>query len=327
MSKNKSSHGLSRGEMRASLLLPIGIIIAIWLGGLALVLLFPDAADFNTAVSITIGLSLIVFLLYWTRQANGRLRLTALLMAIPALVGITLGLTNGRLRFIMLGVGLTFLLLILQRLFDTPISFRTASSYFNRGDLDNALRIINKSIDSRPDFWESYQLRALIRLANLDFNRAEADAKQAIAIHPKAHPVLNTLGQIYLAQESFANAEKTYAAAAELAPDVALYHYHLGLSRFRQKKHQSAAEALATSTQKTLPTIRYDLQAHYYLGKSLERLGDKKTAAEAFAGMENFKDGLEILEEQMASQADYPHIEQLRRDADDIAKQLAKNEA
>lgn len=324
MSKNKSSHGLSRGEMRASLLLPIGIILAIWLAGLALVLLFPNATSFNTAVSVAIGLSLIIFLLYWTRQADGRLRTTALLMAIPALVGITLGITNGRLQFIALGVGLTFLLLILQRLFNTPLSFRFANNYFNQGNLDGALRLINKSLSRRPDFWESYQLRALIRLAKLDFRRAETDAQKALELNPKAHPVLNTLGQIYLAQEQFANAEDTYQQAVSLAPNTALYHYHLGLAQYRQKNYQAAAEALATATQKTLPTIRYDLQAHYYLGCCLEKLGDQKTAAEAFAGMASFKEGLDILQDQLGSQADYPHIDQLRKDVASMARRLEK---
>lgn len=316
----RSSHGLSRREMRASLLLPIGIIVAIWLVGLVVAAVVPTAVNFTTTLSITITLSLIVFLLYWTRGTNGRLRLLALLFALPALIGITSGVTNGSLSNIAIGVAITFLLLVAQRFFSTPLSFRAAHAAFQRGDLDSALRLINKSIDARPTFWESHQLRALIRLAQLDFRRAEADAREAIAYSTNAHQPLNTLGQIHLAQEQYAAAQQAYEQALALAPDSAIYQFYLGLCHFRQHQYRPAAENLAAATQGTFPTIRYDLQAHYYLGRSLDKLGDKKTAQEAYAAMPNFKEGLTTLEEQLAHQPDYPHLAQLRRDVAEMKK-------
>lgn len=296
--------------MRASLLLPIGIIVAIWLVGLVVAAVVPTAVHFTTTLTLAIALSLIVFLLYWTRGQNGRLRLLALLFALPALIGLTSGLTRGSLRHILIGGSLTFLLLITQRFLSTPLSFRAAHATFQRGDLDNALRLINKSIAARPTFWESHQLRALIRLAQLDFRRAEADAREAVALAPAAHQPLNTLGQIHLAQEQYPAAQQAYEQALALEPDSAIYHFYLGLCHFRQHHHRPAAEHLAAATQGTLPTIHYDLQAHYYLGRSLDKLGDKKTAQEAYAALPNFKDGLATLEAQLTHQPTHPHLRQ-----------------
>ena len=66
------------------------------------------------------------------------------------------------------------------------------------------------------------------------------------------------------------------------------------------------------------PTSRYDLRAYYYLGRSLDKIEDKKTAQEAYAAMPNFKDGLATLEEQLAHQPDYPHVARLRQDVAEL---------
>ncbi|MEZ4518896.1 MAG: hypothetical protein R3C44_19440 [Chloroflexota bacterium] len=47
-------------------------------------------------------------------------------------------------------------------LLTTPISYRMARRRFFAGDMSMALDLVDKSIAARPDFWESYQLRALI---------------------------------------------------------------------------------------------------------------------------------------------------------------------
>ena len=187
-----------------------------------------------------------------------------------------------------------------------------------------ALELVDKSIDARPTFWESYQLRAMIHLANMQLAFAERDAKMAIDLNPKAHPVYNTLGHIYLAQENFPAAEDAYGRALDLAPGYALYLYHLGLSEFRQGKYRDAAESFAASTQGTLPTAEYDLQARYYLARCLEELDEPEKAAEAEAQMAQFGHGLEPLQKMIARQPDYAHLEQMRADLDDIAARLAE---
>jgi tetratricopeptide (TPR) repeat protein len=250
----------------------------------------------------------------------------AVLFALPALAGIAWGLISGGAQYTLIGVGVTFILLAGQRFLNTPLSFRAALRAFNGGDTDRALRLINKSIEARPDYWESYQLRALIYLSRLDLARAERDAKTAVSRRPDAHPVYNTLGQVYLAQARFAEAEAVYAEAVERAPDNDLYHYHLGLSRYRREKYRPAAEALARATRGSLPRAMYDLAAHYYLGGCLEALGEPDAAAEAFAAMSHFRGGLAALRRQLRNQPPYPHLEQMRADAADMAARLGMGE-
>jgi tetratricopeptide (TPR) repeat protein len=315
-----SAHRPSPAELRASLLLPVAITLAVWLVGMLVFVLLPE--QFTAVISLAIGASLLVFFLFWTRRADARTRLTAVLLALPALAGVTWGVVSGAMRYTLLGVGLTLLLLTAQRILNTPFSYRVAYGRFRAGDTERALELINKSIAARPDFWQSYQLRALIYLAHLNFQHAEREGLHALRLRPDAHPLYNTLGQIYLAHMRFAEAADAYTAARQLAPDYALYWYHLGLSYYRLGQYQEAAESLAAATRGALPLVEYDLQAHYYLGRSLEALGEEELAAQAFQAMAHFADGLAPLQAQLASQPPFPHLELLTADSADIEYRL-----
>ena len=318
--KRKSVRQNMMQEMRSSLLLPVALGLAILLAGAVVIIFSPW--PFWITMTVVIGLMLLAYLLWSTRRANWGLRILALAVAVPAIIGISIGLANGSISAALLGVGITVLLLTLLRFYQTPLSFRLAGSRFRRGDLDGALELIDKSIDARPDFWESYQLRAMILLADMRLDYAERDAKTAIKINPKAHPVYNTLGNIYLAQGRFAEAEEAYSHALDQAPGFALYLYHLGLCEFRQGKYRDAAESFAAATQGTLPTAEYNLQACYYLARSLEEIGEPERAQLAEAQMAKFAFGLEPLQDMISRQPDYPHLEQTRADIEEITERL-----
>ncbi|RMG97268.1 MAG: tetratricopeptide repeat protein [Chloroflexi bacterium] len=317
-----SSHGLSGKELRSSLLAPLGIILGIWLVGVVAFLAVPGG--FTTAVAVVIGLALLLFLVWWTRDARFWTRLLGLLTAVPALAGIAASLTLGQFRYLLFGFTATFFLLILYQLYATPISYRVAYRFFRRGEYDRALELVNKSLAARPDFWQSWQMRALIHLMHGEFGRAEQDAREAIRLNPKAHPVYNTLGQVYLAQSRFEEAAEVYAQAVSLASDLALYHYHLGLSHYRLANWAKAAEHLAAATRGTLPLTAYDLLAHYYLGQALMEMGDEETAAKALAALPNFADGVAYWQEQLAETAEYAHLALLKADLADIENLLAQ---
>lgn len=318
--KAQSSHSLSKKELRTSLILPVIITLIIWGAGLLLYQVTPG--EFNTAVALFISIAMLAFLLYWTRHAEKRLRITAVVIAIPALVGISLGMIRGNVSITLLGVGLTFLLLILYRVFNTPISYRVAFRHFRAGNMESALELVDKSIDARPDFWESYQLRALIYLTNLDFSRAERSAKEAIALKPNAHPVYNTLGQIYLAEARFDKAEESFTQALLLDPGNALYRYHLGLCQYRQGEYREAAASLLDAIGRSLRFLEYELQAHYYLWRSLQALKEAEQAQKVHEKMQAFVDGVPLVQAQLADQPDYPHLPYLQKDAEDLSQQF-----
>lgn len=320
--KARSAHSLSKKELRASLILPIVITLIIWGAGLLLYLITPG--EFNTAVALFISLALLTFLLYWTRQAEQRLRMTAVVIAIPALIGISLGIIRGNISDTLIGLGLTFLLLFLYRTFNTPVSYRVALRRFHAGNMEAALGLVDKAIQARPDFWESYQLRALIFLTELDFSRAERSAKEAITRKPNAHPVYNTLGQVYLAEARFDQAQASFAQALELEPGNTLYRYHLGLCQFRQEKYRDAAASFLQAISGSLRFLAYELQAHYYLWRCLKALDETEQAKTVYEKMLAFAAGVSLIQEQLANQPNYPHLPYLQADAADLSQQFSK---
>ncbi|MCB8968999.1 MAG: tetratricopeptide repeat protein [Ardenticatenaceae bacterium] len=306
-------------ELRLSIFLPIAITLAIWVVGAVILVIVPQ--QLYLGLGLLIGISLVIYLIVWTRRARTSLRIVAILFALPALVGLSWGTITGSFTYTFTGLLITFVLLLLQRVLNTPLSYRAAYRSFSRGDYEMALDLISKSITARPDFWQSYQLRALIYLMKMNFIHAERDAQKAADLNPGAHPVYNTLGQIYLAQNRFEAAEEMYAVALTYAPDYALYNYHLGLSQYRQGKYEAAAAALAAATQGTLPQDEYDLQACYYLGRSLERQ-QQAAAGEAFAEMAHFSAALPMLRRQISHLPEYPHKAMLQADVEEIEQRL-----
>lgn len=311
----------TRKALRASLILPVIITFGILIVGILLFQLVPEA-QFNNAFALLAGGGMLAFLAYWTRGANWQIRLIALLLALPALAGIVASVVRGSSQFIVIGVGATFLLLVVQRAFSVPTSYRVASRSFNRGDYEGALNMVNKTIKARPDFAEAFQLRAIIRMIYKQFQQAEEDARRAIALQPTVHTNFNTLGQIYLAESRYQDALETFDKAVALDDTIAINQYHKGLSAYRLGKMQLAAEALSMATKKTLPRIEYDLLAHFYLHKALQTLKQDEVAAEALTALRKFGDGAPRLRQMADNEADYEHILLLRKDVDEIEQLL-----
>lgn len=319
-SKRKSRQHIVRSQVRTSLLLPIALGLTILFGGVMVAMLAPWSFMNTTAAFIVVVL--LVYLLWSTRKASWRLRILAIILAVPAVLGIAYGLVNGRIVEPLVGVGITVALLAALRFFSTPISYRVAARRFSQGDLEGALDLVGRSIDARPDFWESYQLRALIYLAMLSFGHAEKDAQAAIELNPQAHPVYNTLGLIYLAQERFAEAEDVYGTALDCAPGYALYLYHLGLSEYRQGKFQDAVESFVAATHGTLPLAEYDLQNAYYMTRALEETGNMAGAQTAAEQMAKYRYAFAPLKRQVGNLPNYPHLAQIRADLADMETRL-----
>lgn len=308
--------------LRLSLLLPIVIALLIWIVGLIIFAVAPGR--FDAAVSLIIGIGLVLFLIYdlRARPDSQQNRLIALLLMLPAVAGIAAGLLRGQALYAITGVSASLLLLGIQRALSIPLSFRLARRRLRMGDPDGAFDLVNKSLTVRPDFWQSYQLRALVLLSRLNFRAAERDARKALDLRPDAHPVYNTLGQLYLAEEKFNEAKDAYTKALELRPATPLYLYFYGLAAYRLAEYHLAAEALSIAVKGPLPIRTYQLQAYYYLGRSLEQLKRKEEAAEAFNEMAALQDALPTLQEELASQPDFPHLSKLREDMDNIQRRL-----
>lgn len=313
----------SRSELRNSVVWPVAISAVIWVIGLIIYGIAPGR--FDVAVSAIIAVGLVVYLFWYQRRLSitpGE-RILSLLLAVPAIAGITFGMIRGQALYAITGVSGSLLLLALQRVVSVPFSYRMARRSFSRGNSELALDLVDKAIDARPRFWESYQLRSLIYLSAMQFNQAERDALKALELRPDAHPVHNTLGQLYMAGGHYERAADAYSKAIDLSPKHALYHFHQGLALYRLGDVREAAEALAASTRLGLPDVTYELQAYYYLTRSLERNGEIEKAEEVSADMVKFRDGLEIIKADLKQQPDFPELAALRADLRDMEKRLA----
>ena len=316
----------SRSELRNSIVWPVVVSAVIWVAGLVIWLIAPGR--FDALVSLLIAVGLVVYLIWYQRRLHltpGE-RIFSLLLAAPAIAGITFGMKDGNAVYAITGVSLSLLLLSLQRALTTPFSYRMARRNFMRGHLELALYLVDKAIAARPTFWESYQLRSLIYLSGMQFGQAERDALKALELRPDAHPAHNTLGQLYLAGSQYERAAEAYSKAIDLAPKHALYHYHQGLALYRLGDVREAAEALAASTRLGLPDVSYELQAYYYLGRALEQNGEVEKAEEVFADMADFKPGVEMLRAELKDQPDFPELAALRADLRDMENRLGAAE-
>jgi len=130
VSKTRSTQGQrpSRSELRASLIWPVVISVAIWVAGLLIYIFAPGR--FDALVSGLIAVGLVVYLLYYQRsqRLSPGERLGALLLAAPAVAGIAYGLVRGDALFAITGVSASLLLLSVQRFLTTPISYRMAAT-------------------------------------------------------------------------------------------------------------------------------------------------------------------------------------------------------
>ena len=140
-SQRKGQHP-SRSELRASVVWPVVIAAAIWLAGLIIWIVAPGR--FDVLASIIIAVGLFIYLVWYQRS----LRLTpgerifSLLLAAPAILGITFGIIQGQAVYAITGVSASLLLLAAQRALTVPFSYRMARRAFDRGQLETALDLV-----------------------------------------------------------------------------------------------------------------------------------------------------------------------------------------
>lgn len=319
--KPQSAHAMNRKELRASFLLPTLIILGIWLAGLLVFAVAPD--EFDTAVGLVVTTALFLYLIFWTKDAEPRTRVFALLMAVPALIGIAFGIINGRASAMIIGVSITIILLVIYRALNTPLSYRFAYSAFQRGDNEQALELLDKAIAARPKFWESYQLEAMIYLTEMQFEQAETSAKQGLIFKPDAHILYNTLGQVYLAQNRFQESQRAYTSALELDINNGIYWYYLGLNQYRLQAYRDAAESFTTAIKNTLRYLEFELMAHYYLWCCLLQIDLVEEAATVHEKMQKFAEGVPLVQEETEQLPNYAHKPLLVADVAEMAVQVA----
>lgn len=214
--------------------------------------------------------------------------------------------------------GLRFLLL--------PPHLHRAVQNYQRGNLQEALELAQRSIQARPERWESHYLLALIYFAKSDLTRAEESARKAIELNPDNDVNRATLGQALYAQRRFSEAQEAFAQAVQLKGKEGLNQYNLGSTLFRLERYDEALPRLELATRLGLDDPQLSLLAHYYLGMCLQKEGDEHGAHEAFTGMQEYAEALETLKRDVETAPGYPAQPLLKEDVAAIRRQLRSSD-
>lgn len=244
------------------------------------------------------------------------------LLIIPLLAALLAFFLTERLIYTALGFVIGYLILQGLRFLLLPSGLHSAVRAFQSGRLEEALERTDQIIDTKPERWEAYYLRALIHFALSDLLAAEADAREAVERKPDSDTNYVTLGQVLYAQTRFAEAEEAFSEAVRLRGTEGLNQYHLGATLFHLDRYEDAIPRLELSTKLGIDNEQMELLAHYYLARSLQREGRDEEANDAYTTMQEHADALDDLKRDVNSASDYPARHLLLKDVAAIEKRL-----
>lgn len=248
-----------------------------------------------------------------------------LLFAIPLLAALIVFLITEQLAFTAIAFVGGYVLMEGLRFLVLPPHLHRAVQSYRRGDLEQALVLTERSIESRPDRWESYYLRALIFFAMSRLDSAEDSIREAIRLNDRSDTNFSMLGQILYSQNRLEEAEETFAKAVALRSREGLNHYHLGATHYRLGRYADAAPRLELATKLGIDNPQLKLLAHYYLARSFEQLDQEEQAEMAYDKMQQNRDAFDALKQDVASVPEYPALPQLKQEVAAINSRLRWN--
>lgn len=245
-----------------------------------------------------------------------------LLLIIPLATALIAFFVSGQLIYTGLGFVVGYLVVLGLRHLLLPPHLHKAVRRFQEGDLDEALVLTRRSIEARPERWESHYLQSLVHFALSNLSAAESSAHRAVELNPESSTNYVTLGQTLYAQARFEEAEDAFAKAVTLRGREGLNQYHLGATLFQLDRCDEAIPRLELATRLGINNPQLELLAYYYLGRCLQKEGEEEAAEAAYAAMQQRGDVLEALKYDLGRAANYPALPKLQKDVAAIEKRL-----
>lgn len=246
------------------------------------------------------------------------------LFALPLGLGLFAFFATRNLLYTALGFIAGYFLMEGLRFLVLPPHLHRAVRLFQAGSLEEALDLTDRSLQRRPDRWETHYLRSLIFFALSRLPDAVASARRAVSINPKSDASHARLGQALAAEGHLEEARAALERAVALRPRDPGYHYHLGAVLYQLHENEQAIPHLAIAVERGLESPQLALLASYYLGRSLEQQGGVAEAEAAYERMRKHADALPTLQQDLSNAPDYPALAALRRDVAAIAQRLGK---
>jgi tetratricopeptide (TPR) repeat protein len=247
-----------------------------------------------------------------------------LLFILPLGLGLLAFFATRNLLYTALGFVAGYFLMEGLRFLVLPPHLHRAVRLFQGGAMEDALQLTDRSLQRRPDRWETHYLRSLIFFALSRLPDAVASARRAVSINPKSDASHARLGQALAAEGHLEEARATLERAVSLRPRDPSYHYHLGAVLYQLKEYGPAIPHLAIAVERGLESPQLALLASYYLGRSLEQRGGAAEAEAAYERMRKHAEALPALQQDLANAPDYPGLASLRHDVASIAQRLGK---
>jgi tetratricopeptide (TPR) repeat protein len=248
-----------------------------------------------------------------------------LLFILPLALGLLAYFATQNLLFTALGFIGGYLLMEGLRFLVLPPYLHRAVRLYQGGELEEALALTDRSLERRPERWETHYLRSLIYFALSRLPDAIGSARRAVGINPKSDASQARLGQALAAEGHLAEGRAALERAVELRPRDPNYRYHLGALLYQSQEFGQAIPHLALAAERGLGNPQLDLLAIYYLGRSLDRQGGKEEAEAAYERMRRHAGALPSLQQDLAQAPDYPGLAALRHDVAAIAQRLGRS--
>jgi tetratricopeptide (TPR) repeat protein len=171
------------------------------------------------------------------------------------------------------------------------MDYQRAVRHMRRGEYRQAIRVMDKLIDSEVDSLDHRLFRANLHLLDKDLSRVEADYQWVVEHHPAAHDGYIGLAEIAMQRGDYPQARKHAMAALERDSGGWVAAYNLGLIEDRLGASEAAIDHLQTALTSGLPD-RYQPLARLWLARSYHRLGRDAAAAKQIALLRQEKKGL-----------------------------------
>jgi tetratricopeptide (TPR) repeat protein len=159
-----------------------------------------------------------------------------------------------------------------------------AYAYWGNGQGELANSRASEALRVAPERWEGYWVRGLIREnTRFDFEGALADYQAAYDYALEQNPAMagitaTGIARIYLSYDVPA-AINILEEARAIDPDNTLVLYWLGRVQFQYRGDYGQAQTPLADCVRVNPV---DTDCQYYLGRTLDRLGDQASALQAF---------------------------------------------
>jgi tetratricopeptide (TPR) repeat protein len=162
-----------------------------------------------------------------------------------------------------------------------------AMAQLNLGKTDKAIEAYKTSIKFNPDLAEPHVDLAKLYFSEGQFKEAEMEYTAAARIDPSAVNYYS-LGQAYLFQENYAEAETAFNKVRTLAPDDPNSYYGIGLVYSKQGQYERAIGCFEEATKSN----REFFSAYAEIGFAYADLGRMDDAEDIFSFLEDRDPGL-----------------------------------